>query len=200
MKEKRSFEFRRQTAHILFGVLILWGMHFALFDAVLLGIFTIVCGVLLFLIKKGVQVPVLYNLLQFFERPEHFEHFPGRGLFFFLLGAFLSNLLFPENIATASLAILLVGDAITNIAGHHLGKTKNPLNHDKTIEGTIAGILSSWMVCVLFFPAFPSFITALVAMIVEIPKISIKGIPIDDNVTIPLSAGAILYLFSLGMS
>ena len=199
MFTQRSFEFRRQTAHVLFGVLILWGIHFNIFTKETLAVLTLVCGWMLYLIKQGIQVPLLYDLLHFFERTEHFEKFPGRGLFFFLLGAFFSVLLFEKTIAMASLSILLVGDAITNVAGHHLGKTENPLNKDKTVEGTIAGIIASWMVCVLFFPSFPSLIASVVAMIVEIPKLSIKNFPIDDNLTIPLAAGLVLYLFSLGL-
>lgn len=197
MFHSHAFEFKRQLAHIFFGVIILWGVHFHFLTVSVLGMGTFMLLSLLMMIKAGIEVPVLYPVLHFFEREDHLKHFPGRGLFFFVLGAFLTLLIFGEKIAMASLSILLVGDAVTNLAGCHLGKTKNPLNCEKTVEGTVAGILSSFMVCVLFYPVLPSFIASVVAMIVEIPKIYIKKIPVDDNLTIPLSAGLVLYIFSL---
>ena len=191
------FEFRRQLAHIVFGICILWGVYFQVLTAPVLGGITFISFLALCGIKYGYYVPVLSPVLHMFERPEHLKKCPGRGFFFFLLGAFLSVLLFEERIVMAVLSILLIGDAVTNVAGRHLGVIKNPLNKDKTVEGTLAGIIVSWWVCSLFFPVFPSLIASVVAMIVEIPKLSIGKIPVDDNVTIPLSAGLVLYLFSL---
>ncbi len=196
-RSENVFEFRRQLAHIIFGVLILWGIHFDILTYEVLAVVIIILFFVLLLIKQGIKIPIFYQTLHFFEREKHLEKHPGRGLFFFVLGAFFCVLFFEKQICMAALSILLIGDSVTNIAGKHIGKVKNPLNEEKTIEGTIAGIIASFLVCILFFPIFPSFITSSIAMIVEIPKLYIGKIPIDDNLTIPLSAGFILYLFSL---
>jgi len=192
-KNKNMFEFKRQLAHILYGVLILWGIHFNWLNIKILGVLIFILYYLLKQIKKGYKVPIFYKILHFFEREKHLKRYPGRGLFFFTLGAFFTILFFNKTIALAALSILLLGDAATNVCGRHLGKTPNPLNKNKTIEGTLAGILVSFLVCCLFFTPFPSLITSIVAMIVEVPKVTIKNIPIDDNLTIPLSAGFCLY-------
>jgi len=197
MWHAHAFEFRRQLAHITFGVLVLWGIYFDILTVKTLAVGVVVLYYVLWFIKRGFKIPVFYEVLCFFERECHLKEWPGRGMFYFLLGAFLSVLFFEKNIVYASLAILIAGDSVTNVAGRHLGRIKNPLNHKKTIEGTIAGIIVSFLVCSLFFPYLESFIAAFVAMIIEIPEIKIRGIHLDDNLTIPLAAGLVLTLFSL---
>lgn len=193
----KTLEFKRQLAHVALGIFLLWGIHFNIFTPLVLGAGTLVIAFFLFLIKKGIHIPIFYPVLCYFERKDHLDAFPGRGLLFFLLGAFLTVSFFEKHIVMAALSILLVGDAVTNLAGYHFGYIKNPLNKQKTIEGTMAGIVVSFAVCSLFFPFVPSLLTAIIAMIIEIPKLSIGKIPLDDNVTIPLGAAFTLYLFSL---
>ncbi|MBT4937279.1 hypothetical protein HON22_05160 [Candidatus Peregrinibacteria bacterium] len=197
MKQNHLFEWKRQLAHIVFGILILWGLHFDILSPLLLGLITLIIGVLLFSISKGFIIPVFSPVLLFFERKDDIKKCPGCGLFFFLLSSFLCVLFFEKWITMASLAILVIGDSVTTLIGIHFGKIKNPLNKKKSIEGTLAGMISSFFVCLLFFPLLPSAVTAFVAMMVEIPRFYINEVPVDDNLTIPLSAGLVLYLFSL---
>ena len=193
----KHFEFRRQLAHVCFGVILLWGVHFDLVNMWTMFLLLIVVSFMLYKIKQGKHIPIFSPLLQFFERKKHFERFPGRGLFYFLLGTWVLTLFFEKLIILASLSILLIGDAVTNVAGNHIGKIKNPLNKKKTLEGTLAGIVASYGVCMLFYPPIISFVAATVAMIIEAPKWKIKKIPIDDNLTIPVSSAVVLYVFSL---
>lgn len=197
VKQHHLFEWKRQLAHIVFGMLILWGLHFEILTPLVLGVITFIVFILLFSVQKGVVVPVFSAVLMSFERKESMEKYPGCGLFFFLLSAFFCVLFFEKWIAMAALSILIIGDSITTLVGVHFGNIKNPLNKNKSVEGTLAGIVSSFFVCLLFFPVLPSAVTAFISMIVEIPKFYINEIPIDDNLTIPLTAGLVLYLFSL---
>ncbi|PCI24085.1 hypothetical protein COB57_05835 [Candidatus Peregrinibacteria bacterium] len=193
---KNILEFRRQLAHIFFGVIILWGIHFDLLYPFSLFVFLCIISVILFAIKKGIHVPVFFPVLRYFERKDHLHRFPGRGLFFYLLGALMCMLLYKQKvIVMASLSILLLGDAVSNLAGRHLGKIPHFLNKDKTVEGTLAGIIVSTAVCSLFFPFYPSLLASTVGMIAEIPRIQFWNIPLDDNVSIPVSAGAVLMFF-----
>lgn len=189
------FECKRQTAHILFGILILWGIHFNILNTLVLGLISLVVLILLYSIKKGYSIPLFSFVLSYFERKEYMMKYPGSGLFSFIFSAFLSVFFFEKTIAMAALSILVIGDAMTTLVGIHLGKNKNPLNKDKSIEGTIAGFISSLCVCFLFVPLVPSLVTSFVGMLVEIPKIYIYKVPIDDNLIIPLSAGFTLSLF-----
>nr|HPO06210.1 SEC59/DGK1/VTE5 family protein [Candidatus Gracilibacteria bacterium] len=130
------------------------------------------------------------------ERPEHWQNWPGQGLFFFVLGSWSVLSLFPRRIAIAAIAVLLVGDAFTNIVGRLWGKIPNPLNRRKTVEGTLAGIVSAFVVLNLFFVWPSALVAAIIGMIVEIPTWKIGKFPVDDNLTIPLSVGLILYILA----
>lgn len=193
MEDKNILELRRQFAHICFGVIILWAIHFDLLGTSTLLFILILLFLLLYLIKRGVRVYLLYPILTFFERKKHLEKYPGRGLFFFLLGVMLTQIFFPnKQILIASISVLVVGDAVTNLAGRNFGKIKNPLNTKKTVEGTLAGILFSFLVLTLFYSWPIALQSAVIAMIVEIPNIKILGFPVDDNLLIPLMTAAYL--------
>ena len=133
----------------------------------------------------------------FFERSHHLERFPGRGILFFTVGAYLNLILFDQPIAYAGIAILSVGDAVSNIVGRHYGKIKTKLNPEKNIEGNLAGILASMPFAYIFFPNILAVLAAAtVAMFLEIPAIRIFDIEIDDNLLIPIGAAFTLTLFS----
>jgi dolichol kinase len=124
------------------------------------------------------------------------ENFPGRGVLFYTIGAFLALLLFQTEVAYAAIIMLSTGDAVSNLVGKHFGMIKTKLNPDKYIEGTLAGILVSVPVAYFFTHNFTaSVVASCVAMVLELPNIKIFGFEIDDNLLIPLGAGVALSLF-----
>ena len=148
------------------------------------------------LLIKHKKLSPIARLLGFFERPHHMENFPGRGILFFTLGAFLSLMLFEKNTAYAGIAILSVGDAVANVAGRHFGRIKTKLNPDKYIEGTLLGILIAIPAAFFFFPNWVAAGAAsVVAMFLEMPSIRLFNFEIDDNLIIPLAASVTLNLF-----
>jgi dolichol kinase len=193
-----KLEFRRQLLHIAYGFLLLGLHHYQIIDNnLILG--AIIGGSIASLMVKKKKLSPLRRLLGFFERDHHLENFPGRGILFFTIGAYLSLVLFEQNIAYAGIAILSVGDAVSNIVGRHFGRTKTQLNPNKYIEGNMVGILTSIPVAYLFFPDFFAVLAAsMVGMFLEIPNIRIATFEIDDNLLIPLGAGFTLTLFNLG--
>ena len=135
-------------------------------------------------------------LLSHFERDHHMENFPGRGVLFFTIGAFLALLLFERDIAYAGILILSSGDAISNIVGKHFGKIKTKLNPNKYIEGTLVGILVSIPIAYYFTRNIAAAIAAsCIAMFLEMPNVRIFDFEIDDNLLIPLGACVTLSLF-----
>ena len=148
-----------------------------------------------YLIKRQ-KLTLLAKILSFFERDHHMQQFPGRGILFFTIGAYFSFLLFPTNIAYASILMLSVGDAFTNIVGRHFGKIKTKLNPNKFIEGSIVGIILCIPVAYYFVPNIWAAITAsIVAMFLEMPNVKVAEWEIDDNLLIPIGAGFTLSLF-----
>ena len=191
-----KLEFRRQTLHILYGFGLLLLYHYnAIDNRVLLGM--IIGGAITSLMVKREKLSPVKRLLRLFERDHHLERFPGRGVLFFTIGAYLALVLFERNIAYAGIMILSVGDAVSNIVGRHFGKIKTKLNPEKNIEGNLAGILISVPFAYCFFPNIYAVIAAsCVGMFLEIPAIRIFSFEIDDNLLIPIGAAFTLTLFA----
>lgn len=189
-------EFRRQILHILygFGLLFLYNYHY-LDERILLGM--IIGGALTSLMVKREKLSGVRLFLSLFERDHHLEKFPGRGVLFFTIGAYLTLILFEKNAAYAGILILSVGDAVSNIVGRYWGKIKTKLNPNKNIEGNLAGILISAPFAYYFFPnIYAVLAAATVGMFLEIPAIRIFSFEIDDNLLIPIGAAFTLTLFT----
>jgi dolichol kinase len=190
-----KLEVRRQIIHFLYGPLLILLYQYQIINtSVLLG--AIISGAAAsYMIKKD-KLPFFAGILSFFEREHHMKQFPGRGILFFTIGAYLCLMIFEKNIAYAGIMILSAGDAVTNIVGRHFGKIKTRLNPNKYIEGTLAGILASIPAAYYFVPDIRAVtIAAIVAMFLEMPSVKVSEFEIDDNLIIPLVACFTLSLF-----
>jgi len=190
-----KLEIRRQIIHILYGPLLILLYHYQIINTSLLLGMIIGGAVASYLIKRE-KLSIVAKVLSFFERDHHMEQFPGRGILFFTIGAYLCFMIFEQTIAYAGILILSVGDAVTNIIGRHFGKIKTKLNPEKFIEGTFVGVLVSIPIAYYFVPDIWAAITAsIVAMFLEMPHIKVSEFEIDDNLLIPLGASFTLSLF-----
>ena len=190
------FELRRQVAHIIIGSAAIIGIQTNLINIRDIG--CIFFGGLFLLIaykKYPDKIPVITPLLSFFERKKDRLNFPGKGSFFLILGIFLSLILFPQQIALTAIAILAIGDSVTNIVGRYFGEIENPLNPKKTIEGSLVGFFFSLAVASFFVSFWPAFFASAGAIFVESLRLKIGNLEIDDNIIIPLTAGWILTLW-----
>jgi dolichol kinase len=104
-----------------------------------------------------------------------------------LVSALLATYLFPREIAAAAYIYLVVGDGIAALVGKAWGRTRV---FGKTLEGFLAGFVSSWGVATLLIPGIPPGTLALGAFAAAV--IELLPIPIDDNFRIPLLAGVVL--------
>lgn len=191
-----SLEWRRQIFHILYGPLIVL-LHFYgwLTLEVLVGI--IVGGSVMSLMVKKEKASLVKKFLSYFEREHHLQNFPGRGILFFTIGAFLSLWLFSTKAAYAGILILSVGDGLSNLIGRHWGRVKMALNPHKYIEGTVVGLIASVPIAYYFFDNIAAAVaSASIAMFLEMPCIRIFGYEIDDNLLIPVAASFTLDLFA----
>lgn len=109
------------------------------------------------------------------------------GSTFFLFSTLLTILLFPKSIAIASILILILSDTCAALVGKGIGRIRI---FGKTLEGSAAFFLSSLLI-VWLYPNLNRFwggAAALGATLIEILPIKV-----DDNLTIPLVAGAIMF-------
>ena len=189
---KTRQETRRQLMHASLGIFLVILIRAGLLNSTTLLVVIVLGALCIILTKIGIKIPGLYRTLAFFERAEHLERFPGRGIFFFLIGSMLSLELFPLIIAEAAILILAIGDSVTNIAGRHFGRTKYWFNPKKSVEGTVAGIIFSTVATSLLVGFWPALLASTVGMLVEALPLSIWRHDLDDNFVIPIISGIVL--------
>jgi diacylglycerol kinase (CTP) len=146
---KPLFELRRQIAHVLFGLMLIT-IYFKTTTPSYYLLILFLISSFFSLIAKHRTIPILHTFLLLFEREKHIKQFPGRGLIFFILGAYLSLQFWDRSLALTSILILTLGDAFTNLTGFYFGKRVHFLNKKKTIEGSIGGIIVSTMGAMFF--------------------------------------------------
>ena len=109
------------------------------------------------------------------------------GSTYFLFSAILTILLFPKSIAIVSLLFLILSDTAAALVGKRIGRISL---FGKTLEGSVAFCLTSLLI-VWIYPnlnLLSGFLGALGATIAEVLPIGV-----DDNLTIPLVAGTIMF-------
>src|SRR5574338_787870 len=131
------------------------------------------------------------------------------GILYYPASVALLILLYPYrlDIVAAAWGILAVGDGLATIVGTAVGGPRWPWNPRKSIAGSVAfvacggvagALLAWWCRPVVVPPAYvwfslgAPFVAALAAAAVEtIP------IRLDDNISVPATAGAVLWALSL---
>lgn len=106
---------------------------------------------------------------------------------YLVVSALLTSYLFEREVAAAAMVYLTVGDTLAAIVGKAWGRT--PL-FGKSLEGFLAGLLTSFAAAWLLVPGIPVWqlgTAALAAALVEV-----WPIPVDDNFRIPLLSGLVL--------
>lgn len=181
-------EFRRQFLHYFFGctVIILVGLAGAINYAVISAGVIMIGFSVSSMVKKGIRVPLFSAVIDYAGRKEE-EKLPGRGAIVFFASTLLSSILFFQNpsVLIGALIVLVFGDSLATIIGKFAGTTK--IYNKRTLEGTIAGIIISFVyLCLLFEPGI-AILTAIIGM-------SAEFIPLNDNITIPLVSGLALTL------
>lgn len=141
-------------------------------------------------------------------RPE--EDVPSAGMLLYSLSVFLVVLLFwsfggAPHVAAAAWALLAVGDGLSTLLGKSFGRERLPWNPRKTYLGFAAFLLGGtfgaafllWFVSprtatpVLWSQAY------LVGLAAAIVAGAVESFPwrINDNLSVPLIGGAVIYLF-----
>jgi dolichol kinase len=109
------------------------------------------------------------------------------GSTYFIFSTLLTILLFPKTIAIASILILIVSDTAAALIGKGMGKVRIL---GKTLEGSLAFLITS-LLLVWIYPHLDRFSGSLAALGATV--VEILPIKVNDNLTIPLVAGAIMF-------
>lgn len=193
MKQNFKFEIRRQVAHILLGlgiiILVLFDRNLALWLLLVL----VVIGICTSLLHLRFKFKLSSWFLRIFEREEYKKKFPFKGALFFLIGSLLVLKIFSLNIALASIAILTFADSVSHITGK-FGTKRHFLDVNKNVEGTIFGIIAGTIAAAFFVSVIHAFLASAAAMIAEVLSLKLQEEEVDDNITIPLIAGTVIFL------
>ena len=112
-----------------------------------------------------------------------------RGPITYFLGSLIAVILFPELIAVIAILILSIADAASTLVGKSYGIHKLRINSKKSWEGSITFFIASLMILYLFLDPLKALTIAITVSVVEMLP------DMDDNITIPIATGLLLYLF-----
>jgi glycerol-3-phosphate acyltransferase PlsY len=113
----------------------------------------------------------------------------------FLVALFITLLLFDKMIAITSSVILIFGDSFGKVFGLAFGRHKF---HEKSLEGSLAITGCMFIVGYVLYTILPvSFLPFLIIGCASAPIIEFFSMRINDNLTVPLLTGSIMYVLRL---
>ena len=120
-----------------------------------------------------------------------------------LAAALMMNVLFAPVVAAAGMAVMLTGDAFAALIGRKFGRHKavNGKSYEGFAAFVVAGFLALAVVFALSGLSGRCYIWGAAAVVAAaVVELFQKQLKLDDNFTIPLSVGIVLYLgFCVGM-
>ncbi|MBI5152473.1 phosphatase PAP2 family protein [Candidatus Peregrinibacteria bacterium] len=193
-KIKSELEVRRQLLHLAVGIVIASFVYYNFLNIWLFLAAIAIGGAMSFILKYK-KIPIVSHMQKYFEREHDIKRFPGKGLIYMVAGSALSYAVFGKEIAVASILILAFGDSLTHIIGKYFGSIRSPFDETKHVEGTVIAFFITALVVMKFASFNQVVVGTLIAMAVEMVPIKIWKIRIDDNLIIPVLAGAVMTLF-----
>jgi len=184
-------EVKRQLVHMSgFFAVFLWTISPLLSFTILFSL----CIAYIFsesLRMDGLFIFPVERIVQYLGRKEELHLFVVNPLYL-VIGILTPLLVFAPPISYVAVTVLVFGDSISTIVGLKLGRHYIPYNKTKSLEGSISGFIVASIMSSLFISPFFAIIAALSGMIIEsLP------IPVNDNISIPLSIGIILSVWML---
>jgi uncharacterized protein (TIGR00297 family) len=199
MTRTRPFsENGRQLVHVAVGTL-----------ALLLRYLTALEATVLASVAAAFNAYALPRLAGHLYRPVEARQRLRSGITLYPLAILLLLTVFPDrrDIVAASWGVLAFGDGMATIAGHHIRSPRIPWNREKSVAGTAAFILFGsaaasflcwWCRSTVIPPAY-SWFPIWMPVVATIAAAAVETVPIklNDNVSVPVSAAAVLWLTSL---
>ena len=201
-------EVKRNALQAAAGLLLIYSILFLRFSDLLLVILMLIgiaLGSFALRNRKDCLSKVLYGL----ERSE--ARF-GEGAIWLGLGALFAATIMPSPaFAAMAFSAIFIADAASTLVGLSLGRTRLPYNKKKSIEGTAAYFIitfvSSYLILRAAFPAYPSIfhgyssiLLAAVSLIYAFLAALVESLPssIDDNFDVAVAMTFFSYIILFG--
>jgi len=139
---------------------------------------------------RGRRLPILTSLTLRLSQPEERTSFILRPAYL-AIGTILALILYPSQIAYAAICVGAIGDPVAAIVGRLIGRRH--IIKKKTVEGFTSGLIASFLVASLLVSPFIGLIGATGGMLAELFDAP------DDNLTMPIVAGALLMLATIAL-
>jgi uncharacterized protein (TIGR00297 family) len=195
----RYSETLRQWVHIAFGAAALLLPFLDWYQAVILAAAAIVFNIRLLRTIAGERL----------HRPLELQQSVPSGLVLYPTSILIMLLMLPSrpDIVAGAWGILAVGDGAATLAGRRYGLTKWPWNRQKSVVGSIALTFAGgaagaffcwWCRSVIIPPPYLWFSTAAPLAAATVAA-AVETVPIrlNDNLSVPLSAAAVLWALSI---
>ena len=142
-----------------------------------------------FLRLKNKHIERLYNIF-FGIVTKDYEEKQLTSASYVFLSLIIVAIVFEVKIASAALLIMSLSDPIASLIGRAYGKF---YIFDKTLEGSIAFFIVSVMILLSF--DFSSGAILSVAVLCTLIELFSNKIHIDDNLSVPIIASTLLFIF-----
>ena len=131
------------------------------------------------------------------------------GILIYPVSVLLLILAFPArlDIAASAWGVLAIGDGAATLAGRRRGRHRLPWNPDKSVEGLLAFIIAggaaavflAWWTAPAITPPPSTTFVIVAPMLAAVAAGLVETIPIalDDNISVPATAGAVLWFCTL---
>jgi uncharacterized protein (TIGR00297 family) len=131
------------------------------------------------------------------------------GILIYPVSVLLLILAFPArlDIAASAWGILAFGDGMATLVGRRWGRHRLGWNPDKSVEGLLAfmfaggsaAVFFAWWTAPAITPAPGMTFIVIAPVLAAIAAGLVETVPValDDNISVPVSAGAVLWLCSL---
>jgi dolichol kinase len=176
-------EIFRKLVHILLGLAVA-GLVLALdhtYATALLAAGLLIGVVLIDILLRGYRIPLISSMVDYADRG---DSLPGKGALYFAVGALVTVILVPVQVAVPALVTVAVLDGIATMVGVRYGK--NRIFNGKSLEGTAAAIIITAVFLLPFLTVPGVMIVAILAGLIELLS------PIDDNLVIPVVVALLL--------
>ncbi len=114
------------------------------------------------------------------------------GASYVMLSVVLCTWLYPKPVAIAAMFTLSISDTLASLVGQSV---RGPGLFGKSLAGSTAFLVSALVIMLACLPGriLAAITAAVVATIVEALPLRIGATRLDDNLTVPLSAGTVLW-------
>ncbi len=115
------------------------------------------------------------------------EQYQLTGATYLIMGFLLAVLLFPRQVAIFGMLVVAVSDALAAVVGRTWGRHR--IFREKTLEGTLAFILATFVIALLLF-AYPVWMLLIISLIIGVWEMFWQYSA--DNLVLPILCGFLI--------